>query len=306
MSEVFIIANPCARRATSAGSSSVEALAAALRRRARKVAVRWTGGPGEAPRLTAAAVSSGAKTLVVAGGDGTVNEALQSLIGAGVRLAIWPMGTANVLARTLALPTETERAAAAIVEGRTEKIYPGVAIDERTGARRYFLLMAGVGLDASVVERVRPGLKRRFGELAFWWSGLAHLVDWRPTPFQVEINGAISTATFAAIGRAPRYGGDLAITPGARLNQPEFEVCLVSSESRWRYLQLLYDAMRQRLPESVADFRLVRASEVSARGDAPVQVDGELIGRLPMSFKVVASPVEIIISAAEASSAVRR
>lgn len=305
MSEVFIIANPCARRAANRRRAAVEALAAALARRARVVAVHWTSGPGEATRLAAEAVRSGATTVVVAGGDGTVNEALQSLISAGVRLAVWPMGTANVLARTLALPTETERAAAAIVEGRTEKVYPGVAIDERTGARRYFLLMAGIGLDASVVERVRPRLKKRFGELAFWWSGLGHLVHWQPTPFQIEVDGSVSSATFAAIGRAPRYGGDLAITPGARLDQPEFEVCLVSSTSRWRYLRLLSNAMRHRLPQRAAELRLVRASKIRARGEASVQVDGELIGRLPMSFEVVASPIEIIVPAANATPAVR-
>jgi diacylglycerol kinase family enzyme len=91
-------------------------------------------------------------------------------------------------------------------------------VDETTDQSRYFVLMAGIGLDASVVGRVQPSLKKRIGRGAFWVSGLSHLADWKPQPFTLEINDEKFNATFAAIGKAPRYGGDLAITPGARLD----------------------------------------------------------------------------------------
>src|SRR2546423_694244 len=83
--------------------------------------------------------------------------------------------------------------------GRQRPVHIGCAIDESTGERRYFFLMAGVGLDASIVRRVRPRLKRRVGEVAFWYSGLEHLAGWQPTPFQMEVDGHTFPATFAAI-----------------------------------------------------------------------------------------------------------
>ena len=116
-------------------------------------------------------------------------------------------------------------------------IHLGGAIDEASGTKRLFVLMAGIGLDASVVRGVRPRLKKRIGKGAFWISGLSHLADWKPNPFTLEIEGRSYSGTFAAIGNAPRYGGDLAITPGARLDQPEFEICIIDTLSRLRYLR---------------------------------------------------------------------
>src|SRR3954447_8177445 len=104
--------------------------------------------------------------------------------------------------------------------------------------------MAGVGLDASIVSRVHPRLKRRVGEAAFWYSGLGHLARWQPIPFNVEVEGHTLRATFAAIGNAAHYGGNLAITPRARLENPEFELCIVDSKSRLRFLYLLSHAIR--------------------------------------------------------------
>ena len=110
-------------------------------------------------------------------------------------------------------------------------------------------MMAGVGLDASVVRSVRPRLKRRVGEAAFWYAGLAHLAHWVPREFTVEVEGERLPATYAAVGKAPWYGGGLAITPRARLDADEFEVCVINTHSRLRYLRLLGHAMRGGAPE---------------------------------------------------------
>jgi diacylglycerol kinase (ATP) len=295
MTDVVLIANPCARGVAGRRRGEIASLTSALARCGLRIETCWTAGPGDATHLASRALGDGARIIIAAGGDGTTNEILQSIVGTTVKLAIWPAGTANVLARALALPTSVERAVAAIIQGRTRSIYPGIATSDATGLKRYFLLMAGIGLDASIVARVRPRLKSRLGQLAFWISGVEHLLSWHLTPFRIEIDGRTIEATFAAIGRAPRYGGELAITPNARLDQPEFEICIVSSRSRWRYLQLLWRAIFDRLIEDAHDCLLLRASQLRARGEAAVQVDGELIGRLPMSFTISASPVEIIV-----------
>jgi diacylglycerol kinase (ATP) len=166
---------------------------------------------------------------------------------------------------------------------------------EETGESRYFLLMAGIGLDASVVERVRPRLKRRVGEAAFWVSGLSHLAAWRPQRFEIEVGGRTVQATFAAVGKAAHYGGELGITPRARIDVPDFEICAVDSLSRLRYLRLLSHAMRREgVPLVTPGVRFLRAARARAVGSAAVQVDGELFGRLPMSFEIVPDPVEVI------------
>jgi len=273
----------------------VQELAAQLESLGIKVDLRLTSGPGDATEIAARAARNGTSDVIVAGGDGTINEALQGLAGTKARLAIIPRGTGNVLARELGLPLDDEQALRIVAQGKSRQIYLGLAIDETTNERRHFVLMAGIGLDASVVRRVQPRLKKRIGKAAFWVSGLSHLADWNPRPFILEINGQKYTSTFAAIGKAAKYGGDLAITPGARLDQPEFEVCIIDTRSRLRYLHLLSQAMRNGMPRNTPEVQLVKATTVEAHGDAHVQIDGELIGHLPMRFEIAPHSLEIIV-----------
>jgi diacylglycerol kinase family enzyme len=166
---------------------------------------------------------------------------------------------------------------------------------EKTGDERHFLLMAGIGIDAAIVDRVRPELKRRVGKAAFWYSGLENFAVWRPREFLLEIDGQQHSATFAALGKTPRYGGNLAITPRARLDSPYFEICMIHSSHRLRYLQLLPFAMLGGIPEGMKGISYVQASHVRASGEGVLaQVDGELIGSLPMTFTITPHVVEVV------------
>ncbi|MGI9106060.1 MAG: diacylglycerol/lipid kinase family protein [Pyrinomonadaceae bacterium] len=292
---IRLIFNPHAGRGGPARAARVAHFCELLRARGLEVEAVSTSAPRDAARLAAEAARSGCGEVIVSGGDGTINEALQGLVGTRVRLGIWPAGTANVLARELQLPFDADRAAEMIARGGTRRIYLGCATEEATGERRYFFLMAGIGLDASIVERVRPRLKRRMGEGAFWVSGLSHLARWRPLPFAVEIEGRTYPATFAAVGKAAHYGGEIGVTPRARLDEPEFEICLVNSYSRLRFLYLLAHALRPNgAGREMKNVCYVRAIRARAMGEASVQVDGELIGRLPMTFEIVPDPLEVI------------
>jgi len=254
-----------------------------------------TSGPGDATEIASRVARNGSSDVIVVGGDGTINEAIQGLAGTNARLGIIPRGTANVLARELGLPLDDEQALKIAAQGKARKIYLGLAIDETTNERRHFVLMAGIGLDASVVRRVQPSLKKRIGKGAFWISGLSHLATWNPKPFTLEIDDQKYTATFAAIGKAARYGGDLSITPGARLDQPEFEICIIQTMSRLRYLRLLSYAMREGMPRDSPEVQFVKATSVKAYGDSQVQVDGELLGHLPMRFEIAPHSLNIIV-----------
>jgi diacylglycerol kinase (ATP) len=292
---IHLISNPNAGQNRARRAAAVARFRALLAGRGIAVEVLHTTAPGDATRLAAEAAANGAQEVVVSGGDGTINEALQGLAGTRARLGVWPTGTANVLARELALPFRLPGVIDVIARGETRRIYLGLATEEQTGVRRYFCLMAGVGLDASVVAGVRPAWKRRVGKGAFWVSGLSHLAHWQPVPFQVEVDGATYAATFAAIGKTAHYGGNLTVTPRAQLERPEFELCLVSGGSRVRYLRLLAQTMRASgVTRDIQGVRFIRTTRARATGDAHVQVDGELIGQLPMTFEIVPEPIEVL------------
>jgi YegS/Rv2252/BmrU family lipid kinase len=289
-----LIANPKTGRYASR-RKPVQELASQLESLGIKVDLKLTSGPGEATEIAARAARNGSSDIIVAGGDGTINEAIQGLTGTKARLAIIPRGTANVLARELGLPLDDTQAAMVVAKGNSRQIYLGLAINETTQERRHFVLMAGIGLDASVVRGVQPSLKKRIGKGAFWVSGLSHLATWNPRPFTLDIDGSKYNATFAAIGKSAKYGGDLAITPGARLDEREFEVCIIQTTSRLRYLRLLSYAMREGMPRDKPEVQFVKAVSVKAYGDAHVQIDGELIGHLPMRFEIAEHSLEVIV-----------
>lgn len=291
----ILISNPKTGRYATRQLPPIEQICAQLNSQNLETKMISTSAAGDATRIAADAARNGASDVIVAGGDGTINEALQGLVGTHARLSILPRGTANVLAREIGLPIDCSRAADLILKGKTRRVHVGCAIDETSSNRRYFLLMAGIGLDASVVRRVHPGLKKRFGKGAFWFSGLSHLADWKPKPFELQVNKESFPATFVTIGKAASYGGDLSVTPRAQLDQPDFEIFIINSRSRIRYLQLLSYAVRSGVPEDKPGVHFLRASRARATGDASVQVDGEVIGKLPMTFTIAPETIEVIV-----------
>ena len=293
--QATLISNPKTGRYGARRLRPIQDVASQLRSLGLDVDLKLTTSPGEATEIAARAARDGSSDVIVAGGDGTINEALQGLAGTNARLAIIPRGTGNVLARELKLPLDDEQATVVAARGHARRIHLGLALEETTGTSRLFVLMAGIGLDAAVVQRVQPQLKKRIGKGAFWISGLSHLADWKLSPFTLEIDGREYMGTFAAIGKAARYGGDLSITPGARLDEPEFEVCIIETLSRFSYLRLLSYAVRSGMPHDKPGVRFLKATRVRATGNAPVQVDGELLGQLPMRFEIAPHSLEVIV-----------
>jgi len=293
--KAVLISNPRTGRYAARGRKPIEEIRDRLNSLGLDSELVNTTGPGHAAEIAARAAQNGTTDVIVAGGDGTINEAIQGMAGTKARLGIIPRGTANVLARELRLPTDENEATDVIARGRSRTIHFGVAIDEQSQTSRYFLLMAGIGVDAAVVTDVVPSLKSRFGKAAFWLSGFSQLTRWNPPVFTVEIDKQQYQATFVAIGNAASYGGDLAITPRARLDRAEFEVCIIQTTSRWRYLHLASQALSHGLKENSSDVRFLQTSSVQAFGDAAVQVDGEVIGKLPMRFEIAPDSLEVIV-----------
>lgn len=269
---------------------SVTRMVDALRLRGISVMPQVTAGAGDATRLAAAAVEGQAGLVIVHGGDGTINEALQGLVGTATPLAVWPAGTSNVLAKELGLPGSLDLVADVIAGGRTRRVSVGRA------GERYFLLMAGVGLDADVVRAVHPGLKRLTGEGAYWMAGIKQLADWHPIHFVVEAEGAQHNATFAVVANAASYGGGLRFAPHARMDDDLLDVCLFDSTERHRfarYLAAAFTGSHLGLP----GVTYLQARRAVAHGEASrfVQVDGELLGPLPVTFECVPAALSLVV-----------
>ena len=269
---------------------SVTCMVDALRQRGITVTPQVTTGPADATRLTAAAVEARVDLVIVHGGDGTVNEAMQALVGTSTPLAVWPGGTSNVLAGEIGLPGSLELVADVIAGERRRRVSVGRA------GERYFLLMAGVGLDADIVRAVHPGLKRLTGEGAYWMAGLKQLTDWHPVPFLLETEAGQHSATFAVVANAASYGGGLRFAPDASMDDDVLDVCLFDSTQRHRFARYLAAAFTgSHLGMPGVTYLKTRRAVAHGDGSRFVQVDGELLGPLPVSFECVPDALSLVV-----------
>ncbi len=245
--------------------------------------------------LAAEAVERGVDVVLVCGGDGTVNEAAQSLIGAETALAVWPGGTANVLASELRLPRSPEGLADLIAAGSILTISVGRAMKPETGWQRYFLLMAGIGLDAAIVQSVNLNLKRMAGIGAYLVSGLDYLARLPLTPFVIDFNGCRHESTFAVISNSAHYAVWFRLAPEAKMDDDKLDICLFNSRSRLVYLS--YAAMslagRHTRSKGVVYQEATRA-RANSNDAALVQLDGEVVGNLPMQFEIVPRALKVV------------
>lgn len=294
---LLVIFNPVpgarARRRLDAALRALAALGA-------EVTLRETGAPGDAEVFARAATAAEFDAVVAVGGDGTVNEVVNGLPDPTLPVVVFPFGTANVLAHEIALPRAPAVLAALAMRGRVREIPLGEA--EFAGEpprRRRFVLMAGTGFDADVVDTLDLALKRRTGRLAFVWSILRRLWRYRPSEYEVSLEqgGAWTRATAASAvaTRACHYGGRFVLAPAAKLATPGFSIVRFGRWGRWaalRYLVALGCGFLHRLP----DVAIVEASAARFTGPAgaPVQIDGDVLGRLPVTLRIADRPLRLV------------
>ncbi len=246
---------------------------------------------GAAMELARKAVAEGVDLVLVAGGDGTINEVVNGMVGSTVPMGILPAGTANVLAMEMGLGSNLEQAAARLGECKPERVAVGRLNGK--GTSRHFLLMAGVGLDARIVSEVSVSLKALTGKFAYWVAGFAQmrrLVD----QFDVVLEDEVVRCGFALISRVRNYGGDLEIATGASLRSDEFEVVLIRGSIPLKFSAYMFAAfLRQakRMP-GVSVHRLKR---LCLRGEAQVQIDGEHAGWTPACVEIVPDALTLLM-----------
>jgi diacylglycerol kinase (ATP) len=260
-----------------------------------------TPGPNRAGELALRAAETGCDLVLAAGGDGTINEAINGLAGSAVTFGVLPSGTANVLANEIGLAPRPDRAARQLLEAIPVRISLG-ALEREGYERRYFLLMAGIGLDARIVYELDLDLKSRVGKLAYWHGGFRQFGRGLPR-FAVTVNGQEYDASFALVTRVRNYGGDFEIARKIKLTDPDFEV-VISQKHEWsHFLRFVAAVMLNRLDrtEGVAITRASTISVAPPKGENPdarvhIQTDGEVTGVLPATIVTVPDALTLLVA----------
>ncbi len=279
------------------GHTRLESAAKILQESGHDAILAPTTGPGTAGAIARQWIAEGARMVVAAGGDGTINEVVEGMVNSRVPLGVLPSGTANVLANETGMSTNLEKGARALAGYRAERIALGRLEASGTAAPRHFLLMAGIGLDAQIVYNVSAKLKRRVGKIAYWaaaMSVIGHDLD----EFDAKIDGAVYPCSFALVSRVRNYGGDFEIARQTGLLDDKFEVVLFEGRSFSSYLRHFTAVALKRL-EGRKGVKVLRARKVCVSASADprvhIQVDGEYAGRLPASLEIVPDALTLLI-----------
>ena len=234
---------------------------------------------------------------MVAGGDGTVNEAAEGIIHTQVPLAVLPAGTANVLAMEMKLGSHLLDAAKRLGQCEPHRISVGHVSCQEGRVSRHFLLMAGVGLDAQIVYQVSLPLKARIGKMAYWLAGW-RILGRRLAEFDVEVEGRKQACSFALMSKVRNYGGDFEIARSVSLFDNRFELVLFEGRSSLRYLKYLAGLVLNRVEGMTGvSVTRIRKAKVLASNDSRVyvQVDGEFAGSLPAEIRIVPDAITLLV-----------
>ena len=288
---VLLVANP--RSGKGKTKKYMPRIAAGLRKRGASVDILVTRRAGEA-RDQARARGGEFDVIVVAGGDGTVNEVVNGLAGAearaeaGAKPPILPLrlGTSNSLARELSIPRSPDEAAALIEEGRKRALDLG-EVRWPDGRRRLFFLCAGAGLDAWAVHRLA---RARAGGTSFaqWTLRAAEgFLRYRFPPIDVSIEGLeLVPARTVVVANLRTFGGPLVMADGASPEDGKLDVVCMRGESRPELLRFLWACWRARV-SSTRGAEILRCDEVELGGEGvPFELDGEPAGVLPVGIRV--------------------
>jgi diacylglycerol kinase (ATP) len=258
--------------------------------------------PTEAPRhateLVAARLGAEIDLVAVAGGDGTLGEAAEALLGREVPVAILPAGTTNVVAREYGV-ADPKVAEAALFSPRTRPLTVFHA------AGRVCLIGTGVGFDARVMTYTVPLLKRLFGRAGIGWTATLEWAKYEFPPIEVEGVDADGgpfrrDATFIVSANTARYGGDPILSPQADPEDDLLDLVLFTSRSR-KTLMLFYHHLSlgkaaHLLDEGVSRMAVRSFTARSKAGyELEVQVDGDGAGATPVTVGPAAGHVSILV-----------
>jgi len=268
-----------------------------------EVAARETRRGGDATRLAREAATENWDAAFAVGGDGTVNEVLNGLLGSQTALGVLPFGTANVWALEMGLPLhDMSRAAALQATAPTRWVDVGLARggeDAETFGPRAFLLFSGAGFDAAIVREVEAqrAVKRRWGKLFFIFVGFRQALAYRGRRVTVTVDGARykRRVLFAITSNAQLYAALFRLPPDARVDDGLLDLTLFHGgntlHTAWHFIRLGVGFFSRQ-----PDIEHLRGREIEIRGaELPVHLDAEPVGSTPLYISIKPRALRVLV-----------
>jgi len=291
---IFVVLNPMA------GSANAAVVRQALEKHLGELIqtdIYETTGHEDVVAIVRAELTHSPSVVVAAGGDGTISDVAEALIGADVRLGIIPVGTANIFARELGIPLNLEDACA-LLDSQPNT----TSIDAMKVGDQYFVLQIGIGIDSLMIRDTDRQSKRRFGRAAYLWTAFTRLIGYQPVRFTIVADGKrvrprasqVLIANGGVLGAPPfRWG------PHIRPDDGKIDVCIVAARTALDYMGLIWHTIvgQQRRDRNVRYLTAERSIAISADQPLPIQADGEIIGDTPIKIEVVPNALKVIVPA---------
>ena len=309
MRRAALIYNPASGQYSARRAASVRKALEVLRAVGVDCEAWQSDSPGDATVQARRAVELGYDTVIACGGDGTVHEILQALVGTDVALGVIPLGTANALAANLGLIGSPESAADKLVKAAPVRVPVGrIHFQDGAGqpASRYFLVAAGIGADALLMSRLDAGLKRRFGYIVYLVEAFR---IWATDPLPLfetsfTVNGGttrVEAVSQLLAVRVRSFGGVLReLAPGATLHNGDLHLLAFKTRDRMRWLRFLLAVVAGRHTFS-REIEHVDAHTVECRPRSDSQskifaeADGEVLGSIPVRIEPVPQALTLLI-----------
>jgi diacylglycerol kinase (ATP) len=252
--------------------------------------IHTTSHPGEAEALARRAVMEGFGKIVAAGGDGTVNEVVNGLAGSNVALGLLPIGTVNVFAMELGLPSHNLELCWDVIQGEDMRL-----VDLPSANGKCFVQLAGVGLDAQVVKETSLAFKRTLGPLSYLISAAQIAARQPPKLFIESENAPVEEGSFVLIGNGRLYGGPFPFFKHALIDDGLFDVVVFKRLGYLEIIKYLQDVVFSsdiRVPE--IEYFQTQRLRITSEQDVPMELDGELAGACPVDFQIKEKALRVL------------
>ena len=309
MRRVALLYNPASGQHLTHRGNVMDEVMARLRGAGVEAVALETTAPGSAEALVRQAMADGCDTVLACGGDGTVHEALQAMVGSQVALGVIPMGTANALAADLGLGRAPMRALEALLDAEPQRVPVGLVhfrLADGGEGSRYFTVAAGIGADAHLMAQMDARLKRRLGYVLYAIEGLKVLMAHTFPLFEARFEGdggGVRTEVLSQLlaVRIRDFGGMLHhLAPGAHLRNGSLRLLAFRTRNRFHYVRFLAAVLfgRQTASERV-EMLDVEAIECRGRERSReaiyVEADGEILGTLPARMEIVPDALTLLV-----------
>ncbi len=296
--DAAVVVNPAS--ANGATGKRWPAIAEALKQGGFNIAHSFTEGPDHATELTENYLAAGHELVIAVGGDGTVNEVVNGffqdnkVVHPSATFALISTGTGGDLARTLKLPRDLPEKVRLIAAGAPRPVDVGrVSFVSNRGDRqvRYFINIAGLGLDGDTVSRVNRTSKALGGFVSFLWGTLASLALYRNKKMKIVVDDkqiCDEPITLIVIGNGCYFGGGMFALPHAIMDDGLFDIMVLHNLSK---LELLANLPKVYSGKHLGHPRItsLRGKKVSviSEDEALLNLDGEQPGRSPAEIELL-------------------